>query len=237
MKKILIPALVAGVLAASVLSAPLAEAEKDTKSTTPVVAAVSAEYSRQMAPERASRERVRAAVDKHKAQEAKIAKAKYLAKKKAIAKKRAALLAEQKRQARLAEQRAAIAAQKAAIQKQAERKKVLASKPPKVYSKPSNTVYSGGSARGYAQSVLSADQFGCLDSLFAKESGWNAHAMNPSSGAYGIPQALPGSKMASAGADWQTNPVTQVKWGLGYIASRYGTPCAAWGHSQSVGWY
>jgi len=62
------------------------------------------------------------------------------------------------------------------------------------------------------------------------------NAANPS-GAYGIPQALPGSKMASAGADWATNPATQITWGLGYITSRYGTPCGAWGQSQSAGWY
>ncbi len=81
------------------------------------------------------------------------------------------------------------------------------------------------------------DQFGCLVSLWNKESGWNYQASNPSSGAYGIPQALPGSKMGSAGSDWQTNPATQIAWGLGYIDGRYGSPCGAWGHSQSVGWY
>ena len=81
------------------------------------------------------------------------------------------------------------------------------------------------------------DQFGCLVSLWNKESGWNYQAYNRSSGAFGIPQALPGSKMASAGADWQTNPATQIAWGFGYISGRYGTPCGAWGHSQSVGWY
>jgi hypothetical protein len=81
------------------------------------------------------------------------------------------------------------------------------------------------------------DQFGCLVSLWNKESGWNANAYNASSGATGIPQALPGSKMASAGADWATNPATQIAWGLGYISGTYGTPCAAWGKSQSVGWY
>ncbi|KAF2414058.1 16S rRNA pseudouridylate synthase [Microbacterium sp. B35-04] len=81
------------------------------------------------------------------------------------------------------------------------------------------------------------DQFGCLVSLWNKESGWNYQAYNRSSGAYGIPQALPGSKMGSAGADWQTNPATQIAWGLGYISGRYGTPCGAWGHSQSTGWY
>jgi hypothetical protein len=84
---------------------------------------------------------------------------------------------------------------------------------------------------------FSADQFSCLDSLWTKESGWNAHADNPSSSAYGIPQALPGSKMASAGADWATNPATQIKWGLGYIRDSYGSPCAAWGHSQAYNWY
>jgi len=63
------------------------------------------------------------------------------------------------------------------------------------------------------------------------------YSMNTSSGAYGIPQALPGSKMASAGADWATNPATQITWGLGYITGRYGTPCGAWNHSQATGWY
>jgi hypothetical protein len=81
------------------------------------------------------------------------------------------------------------------------------------------------------------DQFGCLVDLWNKESGWNVYATNPSSGAYGIPQALPGDKMATAGADWQTSAATQIKWGLGYISGRYGTPCGAWSHSVSVGWY
>jgi len=81
------------------------------------------------------------------------------------------------------------------------------------------------------------DQFGCLVSLWNKESGWNANAYNASSGATGIPQALPGSKMASAGSDWATNPATQIAWGLGYISGSYGTPCAAWAKSESVGWY
>jgi hypothetical protein len=97
-------------------------------------------------------------------------------------------------------------------------------------------------AQATARSMIGAygwgdDQFGCLVSLWNKESGWNYQAYNRSSGAYGIPQALPGSKMGSAGADWQTNPATQIAWGLGYISGRYGTPCGAWGHSQSTGWY
>lgn len=81
------------------------------------------------------------------------------------------------------------------------------------------------------------DQFSCLDSLWTKESNWQYDARNPSSGAYGIPQSLPAEKMASAGDDYLTNPVTQIKWGLGYISDVYGTPCGAWGHSQSTGWY
>ena len=82
-----------------------------------------------------------------------------------------------------------------------------------------------------------ADQMSCLDSLWTKESGWRVDADNPSSSAYGIPQALPGSKMSTAGADWATNPATQIEWGLGYIEDRYGSPCSAWGHSQANNWY
>ncbi|GAA3094856.1 lytic transglycosylase domain-containing protein [Streptosporangium carneum] len=81
------------------------------------------------------------------------------------------------------------------------------------------------------------DQWGCLEKLWMKESGWNERAMNRYSGAYGIPQSLPGTKMASAGSDWQTNAATQIEWGLTYIKGRYGTPCGAWGHSQAKGWY
>jgi hypothetical protein len=101
---------------------------------------------------------------------------------------------------------------------------------------------SPGSNKATAKAMLGqfgfgADQWGCLERLWTKESGWNERAMNRYSGAYGIPQSLPGTKMASAGSDWQTNAATQIKWGLGYIKGRYGTPCAAWGHSQRVGWY
>jgi uncharacterized protein YabE (DUF348 family) len=99
-----------------------------------------------------------------------------------------------------------------------------------------------GSAKAVARGLAAErgwgdDQFSCLDSLWTKESGWRWNAENPSSGAYGIPQSLPGSKMATAGSDWRTNPATQIRWGLGYIAGRYGTPCGAWSHSMSVGWY
>jgi hypothetical protein len=84
---------------------------------------------------------------------------------------------------------------------------------------------------------FSSGEFSCLDQLWIGESGWNVHADNPSSSAYGIPQALPGSKMATAGPDWENNPQTQIKWGLGYIRSSYGTPCAAWSFKQGHGWY
>ncbi len=77
----------------------------------------------------------------------------------------------------------------------------------------------------------------CVDLLVTKESGWRVNAQNPSSSAYGIPQSLPGNKMASAGADWQTNPVTQLRWMKGYVAARYGGFCNAWAHSQRVNWY
>lgn len=77
----------------------------------------------------------------------------------------------------------------------------------------------------------------CLNALFTKESNWRHNAENRSSGAYGIPQSLPGSKMASVGADWRTNPATQITWGLNYISGRYGTPCGAWSHSVNRGWY
>ncbi|HEX2902145.1 MAG TPA: ubiquitin-like domain-containing protein [Jatrophihabitans sp.] len=86
-------------------------------------------------------------------------------------------------------------------------------------------------ARGWG-----SDQFSCLVSLWNKESGWRTDAANPS-GAYGIPQALPGSKMASAGPNWQTDAATQITWGLNYISGVYGTPCAAWAHSQATNWY
>jgi uncharacterized protein YabE (DUF348 family) len=95
-----------------------------------------------------------------------------------------------------------------------------------------------GSAKAIAREMVSADdQYACLVALWDRESGWRVNAANRYSGAYGIPQALPGSKMASAGSDWRTNPATQIKWGLGYIKGRYGSPCGAWGAFKSKGWY
>jgi hypothetical protein len=100
---------------------------------------------------------------------------------------------------------------------------------------------SPGSAQAIAYKLVQArgwddSQFQCLVALWNRESGWRVNAANPS-GAYGIPQALPGSKMGAYGSDWATNPATQIKWGLSYISGSYGTPCGAWGHSNSYGWY
>jgi hypothetical protein len=99
-----------------------------------------------------------------------------------------------------------------------------------------------GSPRQIAQATLgsfgwSSSQFSCLDPLWEHESRWSVTAANPGSGAFGIPQALPGSRMASAGPDWQTSAATQITWGLRYIRDTYGSPCAAWSHEQSAGWY
>ncbi|MCU1508109.1 MAG: lytic transglycosylase protein [Glaciihabitans sp.] len=98
-----------------------------------------------------------------------------------------------------------------------------------------------GSAKAIAKALLTskgwgASEYNCLVSLWDRESGWNVYAANPS-GAYGIPQALPGNKMASAGPNWQSNARTQIVWGLGYIQGRYKTPCGAWAQSQAAGWY
>jgi hypothetical protein len=84
---------------------------------------------------------------------------------------------------------------------------------------------------------LSSSQFSCVDNIWEHESRWNVHADNPYSSAYGIPQALPGSKMSSAGPDWQNSAETQIRWGLNYIKERYGSACAAWSYKQSHGWY
>lgn len=101
---------------------------------------------------------------------------------------------------------------------------------------------SPGSSKEYALKTLlemgwQADQYSCLVTLWERESNWRVNAMNKSSGAYGIPQSLPGSKMASEGADWLTNPQTQINWGLKYIKGRYGSACGALAHSNKYNWY
>lgn len=149
---------------------------------------------------------------------------------------------------RKAQEKADAAASAAVVQAKAADAKSAspAAKPPAAKPAPPYPVpasckqYSGNRATGCAillERGFGLDQMPCLDKLWTKESGWNHRAYNSGSGATGIPQALPGSKMASAGSDWQTNPATQIKWGLGYIKGRYGTPCKAWQHSQATGWY
>jgi hypothetical protein len=124
---------------------------------------------------------------------------------------------------------------------------------PKVAARPTTAAAGGstvvnlpapdpGSAQRIGYDMLSSfgwapsTYYSCLNNIFSRESGWRYNAEN-ASGAYGIPQALPGSKMASAGADWATNPATQIKWGLGYIQGRYGDPCKAWAFWQANSYY
>ncbi|MFD5620490.1 transglycosylase SLT domain-containing protein [Streptomyces yangpuensis] len=97
--------------------------------------------------------------------------------------------------------------------------------------------YTVAQVKAIAQQMVPAGQFQCFSNIINQESTWNYLAVNKSSGAYGLVQALPGSKMASAGADWRTNPATQIKWGLNYMEDRYGGPCAAWSFHQANGWY
>ncbi|HEY0117487.1 MAG TPA: ubiquitin-like domain-containing protein [Cellulomonas sp.] len=112
----------------------------------------------------------------------------------------------------------------------------------KALPNPSVVAVEPGTAQALGKQMAAArgwgdDQFACLLQLWNEESGWRVDAQNIHSGAYGIPQALPGSKMATVGADWQTNPATQITWGLNYVQGRYGTPCAAYSHKSSAGWY
>ena len=167
----------------------------------------------------------RAAVAKAAAQKAAAAKA-------AAAKAAAAKAAAAKAAAQQAAQQQA--AQQQAAQQQATQQQTTAPQP--ATSAPS------GSPQQIAEQMLSqfgwsSGQFSCLQPLWALESGWNIYASNPSSGAYGIPQALPGSKMASAGPNWQSDAATQIRWGLTYIQGTYGSPCAAWSHEEADGWY
>jgi hypothetical protein len=108
---------------------------------------------------------------------------------------------------------------------------------PKPKPKPKPYVDSVANAKAYARNRLGATQYACLDDIFYYESKWNPLAENPRSGAYGIPQALPGSKMAAFGSNWRTSPLTQVKWGIWYVNDRYGSACAAWEHIEATGWY
>jgi len=159
----------------------------------------------------------------------------------AAAKAEAAKAAARKAAAKAAAARKA--AEQAAAQQAAESAQQAQATPTAEPTQPATTVsVPSGSAQQVAQQMLSqygwsASQFSCLQPLWALESGWSVTAENPSSGAYGIPQALPGSKMASAGSDWQTDAATQIRWGLTYIKGLYGSPCGAWAHEQADGWY
>ncbi|MFE2034491.1 lytic transglycosylase domain-containing protein [Streptomyces scopuliridis] len=102
---------------------------------------------------------------------------------------------------------------------------------------PAQASYSVAEVKAIARQMVPADQFQCFSNIVNHESTWNYRAQNASSGAYGLVQALPGSKMSSAGADWQTNPATQIKWGLNYMDGRYGSPCGAWSFWQANNWY
>ncbi|NGO69633.1 transglycosylase SLT domain-containing protein [Streptomyces sp. SB3404] len=97
--------------------------------------------------------------------------------------------------------------------------------------------YSTAEIQSMARQIVGGGQYQCFSNIVERESGWNYKATNPSSGAYGLMQALPGTKMASAGADWRTNPATQLKWGLGYMNERYGSPCEAWSFWQANNHY
>ena len=124
----------------------------------------------------------------------------------------------------------------------AEHQQVAAKKAAAAVKTPAHPVTPSGTPRQIAKQMLgkfgwSSSQFSCLSPLWQHESGWSVKADNAGSGAYGIPQALPGSQMASAGGDWKTNAATQIKWGLTYIHGRYGSPCGAWTHEQADNWY
>ena len=189
----------------------------------------------------------RASAVAEKARLAAVAKAEKA--RKAAAAAKAAKIAKARKAAAAAKARRAAAAAKAAraakaaqAARQAEQRRAANARAARAQQRASIAARVSSDPRGTARVMLgnygwSSSQFGCLDSLWMKESGWNAHATNGGSGAYGIPQSLPGSKMASAGSDWQTNPATQIKWGLQYIKDVYGSPCSAWSHSQAVNWY
>ena len=147
-----------------------------------------------------------------------------------------------------AQQRAARAAKKAAAARAPARAAARAAAPSAAATTPAQAAAApsvpapSGSPQRIAEQMLgsfgwSSGQFSCLDPLWRHESGWSVTAYNAGTGAFGIPQALPGSKMASAGPDWQTSAATQIRWGLEYIKSTYGSPCAAWDHEEATGWY
>jgi hypothetical protein len=160
---------------------------------------------------------------------------------KAAARKAAAAKAAAGKAAAAKAAAAKAAAQQAAQEQAAQQQATQQQAAQQATAQPATSAPSG-SPQQIAEQMLSqfgwsSSQFSCLQPLWALESGWNIYASNPGSGAYGIPQALPGSKMASAGPDWQSNAATQIRWGLSYIQGTYGSPCAAWSHEEADGWY
>ncbi|MBR8643553.1 transglycosylase SLT domain-containing protein [Streptomyces tuirus] len=130
------------------------------------------------------------------------------------------------------------AAEKAAKEaKERAEAKEAASRSKDISDFPVASSYSIAQIQAMARQVVPAGQFQCFSNIVDHESDWNYKAVNPSSGAYGMFQALPGSKMSSVGADWRTNPATQIKWGLNYMNDRYGSPCEAWSFWQANNWY
>ncbi|PNG18140.1 hypothetical protein C1J00_32680 [Streptomyces cahuitamycinicus] len=130
------------------------------------------------------------------------------------------------------------AAEKAAKEaKERAEAKASASRSKDISDFPVATSYSIAQLQAMARQMVPAGQFQCFSNIVDHESDWNYKAVNPSSGAYGMFQALPGSKMSSVGADWRTNPATQIKWGLNYMNDRYGSPCDAWSFWQANNWY
>ncbi|MER5832564.1 transglycosylase SLT domain-containing protein [Streptomyces sp. NPDC002130] len=128
-------------------------------------------------------------------------------------------------------------AAKEAKERAAEVKEAAASRSKDISDFPVASSYSIAQIQAMARQMVPAGQFQCFSNIVDHESDWNYKAVNPSSGAYGMFQALPGTKMSSAGADWRTNPATQIKWGLNYMNDRYGSPCDAWSFWQANNWY
>ena len=160
---------------------------------------------------------------------AQITDSRVLAAKAAAAKK----AADAKAAAKADADRKAAAAKKAADA----RKAADAAAAKKAAAKQQAAAAPSGSPQQIAAQIVPAGQLASFSEIIFHESGWNVEAVNPSSGSYGLGQALPASKMASEGADWRTNPVTQIKWALNYMDSRYGSPNAAWQFWQAHNWY
>ncbi|MFE0630138.1 transglycosylase SLT domain-containing protein [Streptomyces sp. NPDC058864] len=191
----------------------------------------------------AGQARSAAAAERHAAHAAHVAHRKVLAKQHAA--HVAHLAVERKREARERARKAAHEARERQAANRSHERKALVpgqrhetSAPAPRAAAPKAPAAPSGTPQQMAQQIIGdAAQFQCFANIVMHESTWNPYAVNPSSGAYGLVQALPGSKMASAGADWRTNPATQIRWGLDYMNGRYGSPCGAWSFWQANHWY